>query len=155
MRPSLAVGADPTGPRAVPAAPAGPTRPETAHDIHRLFTGESEYLRIVQAGPPGSPTPDRRRARRWRSSIWATRQLYLGDPAAAGEPPRQLKGFQKVTLRPGRSTVVSFTLDGHDLSYRSDPANGWVVPAGRFRMDVGDSSALSGLPLRGAFTVTG
>ena len=25
-------------------------------------------------------------------------QLYLGDPAAAGEPPRQLKGFQKVTL---------------------------------------------------------
>jgi beta-glucosidase len=27
-------------------------------------------------------------------------QLYLGDPAAAGEPPRQLKGFQKVTLGP-------------------------------------------------------
>ena len=28
-------------------------------------------------------------------------QLYLGDPAAAGEPPRQLKGFQKVTLTAG------------------------------------------------------
>ncbi|MFI5081433.1 MAG: beta-glucosidase family protein [Streptosporangiales bacterium] len=82
-------------------------------------------------------------------------QLYLGDPATAGEPPRQLKGFQKVTLGPGRSTVVSFTLDGHDLSYWSDPANGWVVPAGGFRVYVGDSSALSGLPLRGGFTVTG
>jgi beta-glucosidase len=82
-------------------------------------------------------------------------QLYLGDPAAAGEPPRQLKGFQKVTLGPGRSTVVSFTLDGHDLSYWSDSANGWVVPAGGFRVYVGDSSALSGLPLRGGFTVTG
>jgi beta-glucosidase len=82
-------------------------------------------------------------------------QLYLGDPATAGEPPRQLKGFQKVTLGPGRSAVVSFTLDGHDLSYWSDPANGWVVPAGGFRVYVGDSSALSGLPLRGGFTVTG
>ena len=82
-------------------------------------------------------------------------QLYLGDPAAAGEPPRQLKGFQKVTLRPGRSAVVSFTLDRHDLSYWNDSANGWVVPDGGFRVYVGDSSALSGLPLRGGFTVTG
>jgi beta-glucosidase len=82
-------------------------------------------------------------------------QLYLGDPAAAGEPPRQLKGFQRVTLRPGQSAVVSFTLDGHDLSYWNDPADGWVVPSGGFRVYVGDSSALSGLPLRGGFTVTG
>jgi beta-glucosidase len=82
-------------------------------------------------------------------------QLYLADPAAAGEPPRQLKGFQKVTLRPGQSAVVSFTLDRHDLSYWNDSANGWVVPDGGFRVYVGDSSALSGLPLRGGFTVTG
>ena len=82
-------------------------------------------------------------------------QLYPGDPAAAGEPPRQLKGFQKVTLRPGQSAVVSFTLDRHDLSYWNDSANGWVVPDGGFRVYVGDSSALSGLPLRGGFTVTG
>jgi len=82
-------------------------------------------------------------------------QLYLGDPAAAGEPPRQLKGFQKVTLRPGQSAVVSFRLDRHDLSYWNDSANGWVVPDGGFRVYVGDSSALSGLPLRGGFTVTG
>ena len=51
--------------------------------------------------------------------------------------------------------MVSFTLDGHDLSYWNDPANGWVVPPGGFRVYVGDSSALSGLPLRGGFTVTG
>jgi beta-glucosidase len=82
-------------------------------------------------------------------------QLYLGDPAAAGEPPRQLKGFQRVTLGPGQSGVVSFTLDAHDLSYWNDAANGWVVPPGGFRVYVGDSSAPSGLPLRGAFTVTG
>ncbi len=81
-------------------------------------------------------------------------QLYLGDPASAGEPPRQLKGFQKVTLQPGQSTTVRFTLSGHDLSYWDDAANGWVLPDGQYQVYVGDSSALAGLPLHGGFTVT-
>ena len=80
-------------------------------------------------------------------------QLYLDDPAAAGEPPRQLKGFQKVTLRPGQSTTVHFTLSGQDLSYWDDTANGWVLPDGTFGVYVGDSSALANLPLHGSFTV--
>jgi beta-glucosidase len=81
-------------------------------------------------------------------------QLYLSDPAAAGEPPRQLKGFQKVTLQPGQSTTVRFTLNGHDLSYWDDTANGWVVPDGQYRVYVGDSSGLANLRARGGFTVT-
>jgi len=80
-------------------------------------------------------------------------QLYLDDPAAASEPPRQLKGFQKVTLQPGQSTTVHFTLTGHDLSYWNDKANGWVVPDGQFGVYVGDSSAPANLPLQGSFTV--
>ncbi|MGH2882959.1 MAG: glycoside hydrolase family 3 C-terminal domain-containing protein, partial [Solirubrobacteraceae bacterium] len=36
-------------------------------------------------------------------------QLYLGDPRATGEPPRQLVGFQRVQLDPGRSARVQFT----------------------------------------------
>src|SRR5207253_2257751 len=31
-------------------------------------------------------------------------QVYVGAPAASGEPPKQLKGFQKVSLEPGGST---------------------------------------------------
>jgi beta-glucosidase len=81
-------------------------------------------------------------------------QLYLGDPAAAAEPPRQLKGFQKVTLKPGQSTTVRFELTGHDLSYWDAAASGWVLPDGRYGVYVGDSSALADLPLRGGFTVT-
>ena len=81
-------------------------------------------------------------------------QLYLGDPPAAGEPPRQLKGFSKVTLRPGQSTKVRFVLTAHDLSYWDSTASGWSVPAGQFGVYVGDSSALANLPLRGSFTVT-
>jgi beta-glucosidase len=81
-------------------------------------------------------------------------QLYLTDPASAGEPPRQLKGFQKVTLRPGQSTTVHFSLNGEDLSYWDDAADGWVLPDGRFGVEVGDSSATADLPLKGGFTVT-
>ncbi len=81
-------------------------------------------------------------------------QLYLGDPASAGQPPRQLDGFQKVTLNPGQSATVHFTLTGHDLSYWDDPANGWVLPDGQYQVYVGDSSGLAGLPLRSGFTVT-
>jgi beta-glucosidase len=82
-------------------------------------------------------------------------QLYLSDPAAAAEPPRQLKGFQKVSLRPGQSATVRFSLNGQDLSYWNSAANGWVVPAGQFGVYVGDSSALAGLPLHGGFTAAG
>jgi beta-glucosidase len=81
-------------------------------------------------------------------------QLYVGDPASAGEPPRQLKGFGKVTLKPGQSTTVRFALNGHDLSYWDDAADGWVLPDGKFSVYVGDSSALANLRLRGGFTVT-
>jgi beta-glucosidase len=80
-------------------------------------------------------------------------QLYLNDPAAAGEPPRQLKGFKKVTLKPGQSTTVHFTLTGQDLSYWDDAANGWVLPDGTFGVYVGDSSGPANLPLRGQFRV--
>ncbi len=80
-------------------------------------------------------------------------QLYLDDPPAAGEPPRQLKGFQRVELQPGQSTWVSFVLDRHDLSYWNQSANGWVIAHGLFRAYVGDSSALANLPLQGAFAL--
>jgi beta-glucosidase len=81
-------------------------------------------------------------------------QLYLGDPAVSGEPPRQLKGYQKVTLQPGQSTTVRFGLTGHDLSYWDDAANGWVLPDGQYQVYVGDSSALANLPLHGGLAVT-
>jgi uncharacterized membrane protein len=81
-------------------------------------------------------------------------QLYLGDPASTGEPPRQLEGFDKVTLAPGASANVSFTLTPAQLSVWSDSANGWTQTPGTYRVYVGDSSALANLPLRGSFDVT-
>jgi beta-glucosidase len=81
-------------------------------------------------------------------------QLYIGDPPSTGEPPRQLEGFDKVSLAPGRSARVSFTVTPAQLSWWSDSANGWTQTPGAYRVYVGDSSALANLPLRGSFDVT-
>ncbi|HEX4832522.1 MAG TPA: glycoside hydrolase family 3 C-terminal domain-containing protein [Trebonia sp.] len=73
-------------------------------------------------------------------------QLYVDDPAAAGEPPQQLKGFQKVSLNPGQTRQVTFRLTAAQaLSYWDSTASNWAVADGSYRLSVGDSSA--SLPL--------
>jgi beta-glucosidase len=81
-------------------------------------------------------------------------QLYLGDPAAAGEPPRQLKGFQRVALNPGQSTRVTFSLPPSATWWWDQAAGGWTQSTGTYRVYVGDSSATANLPLHGSFAVT-
>jgi beta-glucosidase len=81
-------------------------------------------------------------------------QLYIGDPASTGEPPRELQGFDRVSLAPGRSARVSFTVTPQQLSWWSDTANGWTQSPGTYSVYVGDSSALANLPLRNTFRVT-
>ena len=80
-------------------------------------------------------------------------QLYLGDPPAAGEPPRQLVGFQSVSLAPGQSTQVNFTISPKDTWWWDDATNGWSQSTGTYQVYVGDSSALANLPLQGSFTM--
>ncbi len=67
-------------------------------------------------------------------------QLYLGDPASAGEPPQQLKAFQKVFLQPGQSQTVTLTLDPRAFAIWDTGKHGWVVPGGTYRILVGSSS---------------
>lgn len=78
-------------------------------------------------------------------------QLYLGFPAAAGEPPKQLKGFQKISLSPGQMAHVTFNLDWEDLANWDATARGWIVTPGTFQVMVGASSR--DIRLTGAFTV--
>lgn len=80
-------------------------------------------------------------------------QLYLGDPSAAGEPPRRLAGFQRVSLGAGQSAQVSFTITPQQESWWDDSANGWTQTDGTYNIYVGDSSDPSGLPLTGSYTV--
>jgi beta-glucosidase len=78
-------------------------------------------------------------------------QVYLTDPAAAGEPPRQLKGFSKITLNPGERRHLRFTLDRRAFSIWDSATQRWTAVSGQFRISVGDSSR--NLPLAADLTV--
>ncbi len=78
-------------------------------------------------------------------------QLYLGFPAAAGEPPRKLVDFQRVSLSPGASATVSFTINPSDEWWWN--ANGWDETTGSYNVFVGNSSALADLPLIRSYTM--
>jgi beta-glucosidase len=69
-----------------------------------------------------------------------TPQLYLHFPPSAGEPPQQLKGFEKVTLAPGEKKTVSFKLTSRSLSIWDVATHAWVEAKGEFTAAVGTSS---------------
>jgi len=86
----------------------------------------------------------------------AVPQLYLGLPspgASVPQPPRQLKGYAKVTLAPGQSTKVSFPLTQRSLAYWSEASDSWQVAKGCYRVMVGDSSR--DIAQKGAFAQGG
>ena len=78
-------------------------------------------------------------------------QIYVASPAAAGEPPRQLRGFQKVALAPGESKRVTIQLDERAFSIWDTGKNGWAVVPGQYVIHAGDSSR--NLPQHGEVTV--
>ena len=75
-------------------------------------------------------------------------QLYLAFPAAAGEPPLQLKGFEKVEIEPGETRRVTFELDERAFSVWDPAADEWRVVPGCYGVRVGGSSR--DLPLSGS-----
>ena len=81
-------------------------------------------------------------------------QLYLGIPSTnVPEPPKQLKGFQKVSLQPGQTQHVSFSLTPQDLSYWDINAHDWLVQNGTYQVMIGSSSR--DIRQQASFTVSG
>jgi beta-glucosidase len=77
-------------------------------------------------------------------------QLYIHDPVASiSQPVRRLRGFARVTLDPGESRVVKFTLDRNDFGFY-DNRGTFVVEPGRIDVYAGDSSTAD---LTKSFTV--
>jgi beta-glucosidase len=64
-------------------------------------------------------------------------QVYVAQPAAAGEPPKNLRGFAKVSLTPGQTQRVTVTLDKRSFQYWS---GSWTTAAGADQILVGSSS---------------
>jgi beta-glucosidase len=82
-------------------------------------------------------------------------QCYIGAPASTGEPPRQLRGFQRVKLAPGQSSTVRLRLTAADLAQWSGSANSWTITPGTYRIWIGDGSDQANLPLSTNVSVAG
>lgn len=65
-------------------------------------------------------------------------QLYLGFPESANEPPKLLRGFEKIFLKAGDEEKVQFKLSTTELSIWQDGE--WIVPQGEYKIYVGASS---------------
>jgi beta-glucosidase len=66
-------------------------------------------------------------------------QFYVNDPVArVSRPVKELKDFRKITLGPGESKRVSFTLTRKQLQYWT--ASGWVFEPGEFKVWIGPDS---------------
>jgi beta-glucosidase len=79
----------------------------------------------------------------------AVAQLYLGLPSNGGlrEPPKELKGFDALYLKPGRTKTVTLSLRDRDFAHWATSAKKWRVSTGCYRVRVGSSSR--DLPLDG------
>ncbi len=69
-------------------------------------------------------------------------QLYVGDlHPSVPRPPKELKGFTKLNLRPGETKQVTLTLDRRAFSFFDVKKHDWHAEPGDFAILVGSSSA--------------
>jgi beta-glucosidase len=67
-------------------------------------------------------------------------EVYLGFPASAGEPPRQLKGFAKLRLKPGERRQVRVALPARAFQSWNEGRHAWTTAGGDYTVMVGRSS---------------
>ncbi|MEN8230846.1 MAG: glycoside hydrolase family 3 C-terminal domain-containing protein [Bacteroidota bacterium] len=68
-------------------------------------------------------------------------QVYVGDiESSVYRPEKELKGFEKVMLKPGETRTVSMELDNYAFSFYSEEKSNWVIEPGEFIILVGNSS---------------
>lgn len=80
-------------------------------------------------------------------------QIYIHQRfGTSARPLRELKGFQRVSLRPGEVRSLHFVLNPKDLRYWSAVTNSWVNDASEFDVWVGGDSEAT---LHGTFEKAG
>jgi beta-glucosidase len=75
-------------------------------------------------------------------------QVYVHqEQCSVDRPLKELKGFEKVSLKPGESTMVTIELDESVFKFYHPDKLEWVLEPGMFEISIG--SASNNLPLKG------
>ncbi|CAF4041641.1 unnamed protein product [Rotaria sordida] len=80
-------------------------------------------------------------------------QLYLGFPATAQQPPKLLRGFERVYLAPGKSKQVSLVLTQKDISYWNVINQKWTVAPGIYTVWISSSANKDDVKLHSFFKI--
>jgi len=68
-------------------------------------------------------------------------QLYVHDEVASVKRPvKELRGFERVSLKPGEKKTVNFTLPAEKLSFYDIKTKQFITEPGEFTVMVGGSS---------------
>ncbi len=140
---------------------------------YRYFKGEAlypfgyglSYSRFAYAGAEAAASGDgetvtAKVTNTGRKASDEVAQLYLTHEGVDGAAVRELRGFQRVHLAPGESTLVTFTLNDRDLSTVDAQGKRAMVPGTvRFWVGGGQPVAREGLAnaagVEGTFQVSG
>lgn len=69
-------------------------------------------------------------------------QVYVGDQECRlVRPKKELKGFEKVELKPGQAKTVTVNLDQNAFRFYDPAKHQWQIEPGMFKIYVGSSSA--------------
>ena len=80
-------------------------------------------------------------------------QLYVRDVQASVKRPKlELRGFERINLKPGEQRTVTFILPAEKLAFWDETKHAFVTEPGLFEVLVGSSS--QDIKLRGQFEVT-
>jgi beta-glucosidase len=96
-----------------PVAGVAPTRYEVSFDVTNKGTRAGAEVAQVYVGAPGKEVP---------------------------RPPKELKGFARVYLRPGEKRRVQIPLDARSFSYYDVANKGWRAEPGEYAIMAGRSS---------------
>ena len=80
-------------------------------------------------------------------------QLYLGFPTEAAEPPKVLRGFQRVYLSAGESKTVTLVLLQKDISYWNVVNQKWTVASGNYSVWISTSANSADIKLTSFFKI--
>lgn len=70
-----------------------------------------------------------------------TVQLYIADlESSLPRPKKELKGFEKISLKPGETKDVTFKIKESDLSFFDPDSHSWKAEEGKFEALIGSSS---------------
>lgn len=68
-------------------------------------------------------------------------QLYISSPKKSiPRPSHELRGFEKVSLEPGETKTITFTLNRRAFAYWDIEKHNWAVDFGAYTIEIGASS---------------